>query len=162
PKHALYAQAVFERAKCLAQAGDRNGAANELQRFQNDPLKAAPVAPMAVLRLALLLRDQNRAQDAANVLGQRRQQHEKALLRDPERAGWVALLQYHHGLALKQAGKLAEARGVFEQVGKQAPNRTEAAEAALRSGQCLKEEGQAKIDAARKALAAAKKPEETA
>ena len=43
---------------------------------------------------------------------------------------------------------------------KQAPSRPEAVEAALRLGQCFKEEGQAKVDAARKKLATANlKPE---
>ena len=55
PPAPLRPQAVFERAKCLAQAGDPNGAINELQRFTAE-LKAAPVAPMAVLELATLLR----------------------------------------------------------------------------------------------------------
>lgn len=162
PRSAELPQAVFERAKCIALAGDRNGAINELQRFHNDPLKTTSVAPMALLRLAQLLREASRAADAVNVLAQCRQQHEPKLANDPERAGWVPLLQYHHGMALKDAGKLAEARGLFEQVSKQAANRPEAAEASLHWGQCLKEEGSAKLDAARKALAAAKKPEENA
>ncbi|HEV3116524.1 MAG TPA: tetratricopeptide repeat protein, partial [Gemmataceae bacterium] len=33
PKHPLQAQAIFERAKCLALAGDKGNAINELQRF---------------------------------------------------------------------------------------------------------------------------------
>src|SRR5262249_55915989 len=70
-------------------------------------------------------------------------------------------LQYQHGMAVKEAGKLPEARGIFEQVTRQFAGRPEAAEAALRWGQCLHEEGLAKIEAARKAQAAAKKPEET-
>jgi TolA-binding protein len=161
PKHALQPQAVFERAKCLALAGDKQGAVNELQRFTRDPLKGAPPAPMAVLHLAVLLRGQKKAAEAAAVLGKCREQHEQALGRDPERAGWVPLLQYHHGLTLKEAGKLAEARGVFEPLARQMPERPEAAEAALRWGQCLKEEGLAKMEAGRKARAAARKPEET-
>ena len=36
PKHALQAQAVFERARCIALAGDKQTAVNELQRFAAD------------------------------------------------------------------------------------------------------------------------------
>jgi TolA-binding protein len=75
------------------------------------------------------------------------------LQKDPARAGWVALLQYHHGVALQEAGKLADARGIFDQVVKQSANRPEAPEAALHWGQCLREEGAQKLNAARKTLA---------
>jgi TolA-binding protein len=153
PKHPLQGQAVFERAKCLAQSGDVGGAMNELQRFNQDPLKAAPGAPMALLRLATLLRGQNRAGDAANVLAQCRQQHEANLLKDPARAGWVPVLQYHQGAAFQEAGKSAEARGVFDGLIKQFPDLPESAEAACRRAQCLKQDGKQKVEAARKRLA---------
>jgi TolA-binding protein len=153
PKDPQLGQAIFERAKCLAQAGDVGGAMNELQRFNQDPLKSAPVAPMALLRLATLLRGQNRAPDAANILAQCRQQQEANLLKDPARAGWVPVLQYHHGASLQEAGKLAEARGIFDGLIKQFPDLPEAAEAACRRAQCLKQEGRQKAEAARKRLA---------
>lgn len=163
PKHPLQPQAVFERAKVLAQAGDVGGAINELNRFSQDPLKAAPVAAMALLKQATLLREQKKPADAANVLNQCRQQHEQNLLRDPERMAWVPLLQYHHGLALQEAGKLAEARAVLDGVINKFAGRPEAAEGALRWGQCLKEEGMQKISAARLKLATPNlKPEEVA
>src|SRR5262249_10086014 len=126
------------------------------------PLLKTAVAPMAILRLAMLLREQNKAADAAAALAQCRQQHEAALAKDPDRSGWVPLLQYHHGLALRDSGKLAEARPVFEGVVKGFSSRPEAAESALRWAQCLKEEGIARMDQARKARAASKKPEELA
>jgi TolA-binding protein len=153
PKDTLVPQAIFERAKVLAQANDANGAINELRRFTNDPLKSAPIAPMAVLRLGALLRGQNQAQQAADVLNQCRQQHESAMLKDPARSDWVVLLQFHHGVALKEAGKRTEARAVFDQIIQQAPERAEAAEATLRWGQSLKDDGLLKIEAARKKLA---------
>jgi len=163
PKHPHQPQAIFERAKVLAQAGDVGSAINELNRFQNDPLKTAPVAPMALIRLSLLYRAQNKPVDAANLLGQCRQQHEANLLKDPARAGWASLLQYHQGAALQEASKLAEARGVFEGLMKQFPGSPEAAEAALRRGQCMKENGRQKMDALTKRLAAGQlKPEEKA
>src|SRR5439155_10317206 len=128
-----------------------------------------PIAPMALLHMATLLRGQNKPADAANILAAARQQHEANLQKDPARAEWVPLLQYHQGVALREAGKLPEARAAFDLVVKQSPNRPESGEAALRFGQCLKDEGAQKMDAARKmeAMLRAKpapgpKPEELA
>ena len=82
---------------------------------------------------------------------------------DPAKHEWAALVQYHHGVALREAGKLPEARGIFENITRQFPARPEATDAALRRGQCLKEEGLLKIDPARKKLATPNlKPEEIA
>src|SRR5205807_1480229 len=152
----------FERAKCLAMAGDKQNAVNELQRFAAEPLKNTAAAPMALLQLSFLLREQRRANDAANVLAQCRQQHEAALSRDPERADWNAVLQYQHGMALKEAGKLAEARSLFDQGAKQFAGRAEGVESVLRASQCQREEGMAKLEAAHKVQSTAKKPEELA
>jgi TolA-binding protein len=162
-KHEFFPQAVFERAKVIALQGDINGSTNELRRFANDPaLKAAPVAPMALVQLAMALRGQSKAAEAADVLNKARQEHEANLAKDPARAGWIALLRYHHGVALREAGKLTEARTAFDLVAKQSAA-PEAAEAAMRFGQCLKEEGLQKMDAARKRLATPNlKPEEIA
>jgi TolA-binding protein len=163
PKSDLVPQAVFERAKVLARQKDVNGAMNELRRFTADPLKNAPVAPMALLELATLLRGQNNPAEAANVLNQCRQQYEQKLQGDPARAGWVPILQYHHGVALREAGKRPEARAVFDLVVKGAPDRPEAGDAALRFGQCLKDDGQQKLaDAAKKLATPNLKPEEIA
>jgi TolA-binding protein len=164
PKHELQPQAVLERAKCIAQSGDVNGGINELRRFTTDPaLKSATVAPLAVLQLATLLRAQNQAAAAADVIAQARPQYEPILQKDPARAGWIALLQYHQGVALREAGKRPEARAVLDLVVKQAAGRPEAFEAALRWGQCLKEEGLQKVDAGQKRLATPNlKPEEVA
>jgi TolA-binding protein len=163
PKDPIQPAAHFERAKVLARAKDVNGAINELRRFSNDPLKNAPVAPMALLQLATLLRSQNNPQEAAKVLAQCRQQHEPELLKDPARASWVPLLQYHQGVALREAGKRREAKEVLELVVRQAAGRPEAADAALRAGQCLKDEGQQKITEANKRLSQPNlKPEEQA
>lgn len=160
PNHPVRPQAVFERAKCLALANDRGGAIKELQGFLTEPLQKAPIAPMAVIRLASLLREQNKAPEAAAALAQTRQLHEAAMAKDPERAAWLPLLHYHHGLALRDAGKLPEARTVLEGVVKGFPTRPEAAEAALRASQCLKEEGTARIEQGRKILAGGQKSPE--
>lgn len=150
--HPLNAVAFFERARSLAEGGDFIGAGNELARFQGDPFKQAPIAPLALLRLSSLLRSQNRTADAVNVLAICRSQHEAAMLGDPGRSAWVPLIQYHHGLALKETGKLAEARAIFEGIAKQFATRPEAPEAAWRAGQCRREEEQARWETARKAL----------
>jgi TolA-binding protein len=142
----LQPQAMLERAKCIAQLGDIGQAVNELRKFTNDPLKNTSVAPMAVLQLTTLLRAQNNAKEALNVMARSREYYEPILAKDPARAEWVSLLRYHHGVALREAGNLAEARAVFGLVLKDAPNRPEAAEAALRLGQCLKDEGQQRIE----------------
>ena len=163
PQSPLQPQAVFERARCLARANDVNGAVNELRRFTGAPLRDAAVAPMANLRLATLLRRQNKAAEAVKVLADCRQAHEASLLKDPARAGWVPLLQYHQGLALKESGKLAEARQILEGVVRSYPNAPEAVEAALRNGQCLKDEGVQKVELARKQLAQpGRKPDQQA
>ena len=59
------------------------------------------------------------------------------LASDPARAAWVPLLQYHHGVALKEAGKLAEARTSSIRPSSQGRRPARGGEAALRWGQCL-------------------------
>jgi TolA-binding protein len=153
PSDPAAANALFEREKVRARSNDINGAMNNLRRFLTDPLRKAPVAPMALLHLAALLRRQNNPQEAAKILSACRQQHEQELLKDSARAAWVSLIQYHHGIALSESGQRREAKALFDQVARQATGRPEVAEAAVRSGQCLKEDGQQKILAAKKRLA---------
>lgn len=164
PKSEFVPQAVFERAKSMGQAGDLNGSMNELRRFTQDPLKAAPVAPMAVVQLAMLLRGQQKYAEAAELLNTCRQAHETTLLADKARAEWVPVVRAIHGLCLKEAGKFADARAVFQQIASQTPNRPEGIEALLRIAQCSIEEGRLKISAARKQLATAtlKQPDQQA
>ncbi|MBI5758407.1 MAG: tetratricopeptide repeat protein [Planctomycetales bacterium] len=137
--HALFPVATFERAKCLASANDIGGAINELNRFAAAPLNAAPVAPLALLRLASLHRSQNKPIEAEKILAVARQQ-EGPMLADPARVAWVPLIQYHHALSMKEQNKLPEARALFESITKQFAARPEAAEAAWRAGQCRKDE----------------------
>jgi TolA-binding protein len=151
PGHEAQQQALFEKAKWRTlrnQPGDLNKAIDELRRFTSDPLKKSAIAPLAYLQLATFLRSQHKAAEAVEVLAQCRRQYEAELLKSPDRAAWVALLQYHHGVALQEAGKLSEARTVLEGVSKQFPTRPEAAEAALHCGLCLKAEGMQRIDKA--------------
>lgn len=158
--HPLAPQANLEMAKCLALSNDMNGAIRMLQAFTNEPLRNSNAAPMAFIHLATLLRAQNKQADAAALLAKGREVFEAVLTKDPERADMVPLLRYHHGVALRESGKLPEARAVFELVVKQAPTRLEGIESALRLGQCLKEEGVKNLEAYRKMTGgAAKKPD---
>ena len=145
----------FSCSSCLP------AAINELRKFNADPLKKSNVAPIAVVNLSTLLRAQNNFAEAADLLSKARQLHEGPLAQDPTRAAWIHLLRFHNGIALREAGKLPEARALFDQVVKQAPKSPEGVESALRFGQCLKEEGLAKIEAGKKLLQAIKKPQES-
>jgi tetratricopeptide (TPR) repeat protein len=69
---------------------------------------------------------------------------------DPQRAGWVHLVRYHHGVALFESGKPAEARVAFDAVTTAARDQPIGAEAALRSCQCQADEARKKIDALEK------------
>ncbi len=151
PKDPGMALATFERAKVMALANDVGGAINELNKFQADPFRSSPIAPLAILRLSTLQRAQNKPADAVKALEQMRQQ-EAALLKDPARADLVPLLQYEHGVALKEAGKLPEARAIFDAMVKNFAGKPEGLNAVWRSAQCRREEAMAQVVAARKTL----------
>jgi tetratricopeptide (TPR) repeat protein len=152
PQHPLASQAVFERAKVIAQQGDLGTAMNELARFQGDPLRGTPVAPVALLHLAEMHRAQGRPAEAVKVLEQARQQHEGQLLRQPERVEVAIALRYHQGLAIRESGKLTDARNVFASITRDFGNRPEALDAAWRAGQCRREELAALLESAGKTL----------
>src|SRR5262249_15057910 len=115
-------------------------------------------APTAVLNLATILREQNKAEEAAQMLAQARQRHESNLGKEPEK---IALLRYHHGVCLQEAGKFAEARQQLDSVQQVLPNQPLTAEAVLRSGQCRIVEGKRMVEMARQQLAnAGSKPEQ--
>lgn len=149
PGHPRLSFAVFERSKVLARIRDTNRALKELTPILGGPLQKSPAAPLAFLYASGLLRSQNRPEDAANLLARCRQQHEAALLQDPDRIGWAARLQYHQGVCLREAGKLNEARALFAGVVKQFPERIEADEAALREAQVIRDLALQKLDRAR-------------
>jgi tetratricopeptide (TPR) repeat protein len=149
PQSPAVPAAVLERAKCLVLLGDVNSAMGELGRFQSDPLRGHPVAPLALVRLAALLRSQNRMEDAVKVMALCRSQHEAGLAADPARSEWVVLVQYEQAAAVKESGKPAEARLLFEAIAKQFAGRPEAANALWRAGQCRREELTGKLAASR-------------
>ncbi|WP_020470685.1 tetratricopeptide repeat protein [Zavarzinella formosa] len=150
PKEPQAAQAKLERAKVMNLQGDKGGAMNELRQFTQDPWQNAPAAPFALTMLATLLREQNKADEAATILGAARQKLEPMLAKEPERIG---LLRYHHGVCLQEAGKFAEARTALDSVGQVAANKPIHAEAGLRAGQSRIAEGRKLIETARQQLA---------
>jgi cellulose synthase operon protein C len=155
PLNDVRPQAALERARCMALQRDAEEAMNRLRPFSLDPLVKHPIAPLAMLQWATLLRAQdNKAIEAAKIMAQCRKRHEKALLADPSRADWVPLLRFHHAVALQEAGQFAEARALYEGLVKQYPDRPEAAEANLFIGQCLRDEAAQKIEQANQALGA--------
>lgn len=153
-------QAQLEKAKVKALTGDIGGAINDLRAFGNDPLRQSKAAPLAMVNLSIYLRRQNQAQQGADALATYRRDHEGALKADPTRADLVPLVQYHHGVCLREAGKLAEARTLFTGILQQYPQSAEAAEAGLRAGQCAKEEAQKKLDDAARQLQAVSNPQQ--
>jgi TolA-binding protein len=159
--HPLHmAHATFERAKCITLAGDMNTGINELRKFTNDPLKQTPVAPQAVLQLATYLRAQNKAPEAVDVFAKNRDFLEAMLAKSPDKdkaTAMAVLLKYHHGVALREANKLPEARALFDAVIKMGAQRPEAIESALRIGQCLRDEGVQRLEAATKLKQSPKK-----
>jgi tetratricopeptide (TPR) repeat protein len=148
PQDASMGLFLLERARAQASQGDFGGAMGELGRFRSDPLKASPAAPLGLVRLSSLLRAQGRAPEAVQLMQEVRTAHEAAMAKDPARADWVAAVQYEHALAVKETGKIAEARAMFEALAKAFPGRPEAVNALWRAGQCVREESVAKLAAA--------------
>lgn len=137
PKDPLTGTATLELAKVKALQGDRGGAMNDLRNvLTNDATKSTPSAPLAALHLATMLRQENKPADAAKVLEDARKQYEGTLATDKERAEWVHLLKYHHGVALLENQKYTDARKLLDEVAQAAKEKPVGAEAALRSGQC--------------------------
>ncbi len=70
PTAPAFPAAVLERARCMALMGDVGGAMNEYNRFNGDPLKQHPLAPLAMIRQAELLRTQKSFSRRAEPDGQ--------------------------------------------------------------------------------------------
>jgi TolA-binding protein len=116
PEHPLRAVAEYERANCYVLAGDPATGLSKLVRFHGEPFVRQPIAPVAILRQAQIMRSMGQAGEAANVLAACRQRHEEELKKDKTRASMVPLIRYHHGLALREAKRPAEAVQVLQSV----------------------------------------------
>jgi len=114
--HPLRSVAEYERANCFVLAGDTASGIAKLERFRAEPFVNTPVAPLANLRHAQLLRGAGQPQAAAQILGECRARHEAALLKDAARSAWVPLIRYHHAAALKEIKQLAEAAQILESI----------------------------------------------
>jgi tetratricopeptide (TPR) repeat protein len=145
----LVGAAHLERAKVLVLQGDKGNAINALREFRNDPLQRSPVAPLGTIYLATLLREQNQAPQAAEALQDARNRFE-GVLNNPKKVEWLALLRYHHGVALFESNKPAEALTAFDQAAQAAPDLPIAVEATLKGTQCQAEGARAKLAALEK------------
>jgi len=150
PQSPLIGAAHLQRAKVLALQGDKGSAINVLRQFASDPLQQSPEAPLALISLATLLREEKQGPAAADMLKQARDRFEAALNRDPKRSEWVSLLRYHHGMALFESGKIAEARTAFEQAAQAGGVKPIGVEASLKGLQCSVDDTKKKIEAIEK------------
>ena len=147
------AVAVIEKAAVQAELGDAGGAINELQGFgRNEKLKGSAQWPLAALRLARLLRVTNRAGEAADYLRVLREQQEGALLADGDKGGWLPRIMGEQAVALKESGKLAEARAMLGALVGQYGSTPDGAAAAWRLTQIRREELLARLAVARRAV----------
>lgn len=159
PDHPLYPVALLENAKAMAAYGSASPAVMELSKFQVEPLKSTGIAPLAMIHLADAMRYRRKPDDAVGLLRQVKEQHEAALLKDPEKAQWVPVMRYSLALSLKEAGKAEEARALFEQIAKEYPKRPEGQEAVWRIAQCEMDGPMIAVDGLRKALGGSSKPD---
>jgi hypothetical protein len=113
--------AEYERANCYVLAGDRNTGLSKFPRFHAAPFAEHPIAPLALLREAQLLREAGNPQAAVGVLAECRQKYEAGLRKDAARASWVPLILWHHAAALKAANQAAQAVPILESILKDSP-----------------------------------------
>ena len=154
-------QAVLERAKVIFNLGNPNGGIDELRTIH--PRSAAEersgARGNASTRDLAARAKQGRGGSPDPGRGQAAR-YEPILQKEPDK---IALLRYHHGVCLQEAGKLPEARMQFDAV-VQMPTKTAiTGEASLRQGQCMLAEGRKEIEQARQKLAqGGLKPEQQA
>ena len=145
-------QALLERSRVRLLQGDRNGAMDDLRPFTLDPRRADPIAPLAVIAYATLLRQQNQAANAVQVMQEARTRLESGLIAamttDPQRGEWLSLMRFHHASALMDTGKTLEARPLFEALTAAATAKPYAVEAALMSARCLLLDDRKKLEEA--------------
>lgn len=158
PNHPLYPIALLENAKILAQISGGAQTVLELSKFQVEPLNKTAIAPLAMIHLADAQRVRRQPEEAIAILSTMRAEHEAELLKDPQRAQWVPVMQYSLALSYKEAGKYDQARELFAKIATDFPKRPEALEAAWRIAQCQTDPALAEVAGNLKALAAASKP----
>ena len=153
PLNPLQPHAALERAKALARSGAVGDAITRMRRFTTEPLRSHPAAPLALLQVATWLRAQGKPADAVAVFEQCRRQNEKALKADPVRTSWLPRLQFHHAIALAEAGRHREAQTILEHLLRDHPNGPESPEVLVHLVQCRWEEAWQQINQANETLA---------
>ena len=142
-------QALFKRAKCMAMSGDINGALNELRKFAVDPLRRA--ASQAVLQLAIIWLAMNRVPETLDVLSKNREYLEAMLAKDPANGPAHSL---HCCAIIKrslcESGKLRKPGPSSKVCSKWECNAPKRRKRRTDIGQCFKEEGVLRLEAAHK------------
>jgi len=151
PQSPVVPLAVIEKARCFALAGNSAGAVAELQRFTRD-LKKSPEAPYAMLQAGSLLRAMGKPADGSKLLMDCLIDNEEALMKDPARAPLIPLLHLHACIGIRESGNLAETKHLLTSHLKRYGEFPTAAEASLRLGQVLREEGLKKSEKTRQLL----------
>lgn len=159
PTHPLAPTLLVQAAQCSAKIDRGPATVAQLAKFQAEPLKSSPIAPLALILLGDSMRATGKSAEAVNLLTQVRKDSEASLLKDPSRSQWVPVLQYSLALALKESGNFAEARQLFQSIAQSFPKRPEATEVIWREAQIQKDQAIAKVQASRQALLAASAPE---
>jgi len=135
-QHPLRAQMYLERSRRKAIAGDLGGAISDLAKFQGDPYRSSPLAPIAFIRLAGYHRQQNRHDEALKTISQCLDTYEAKSLG----ADWVPTAYYLRGVALLDLNKPALARASLAKLLQKFPNSPAAADGLWRLAQCLRQE----------------------
>ena len=142
-------QSILEKSRCTSEMGDKNGAINELAKFQQPPFFEMDAAPAAWVLAATLRREVGRWEEAAKVLGELRTRYEQFPKKTPHS---LALIRLHQGFAWIDGKKWTEARQALEGVYQIAPQTLVGFEAALRLGQVKVASAQESIADARQKL----------
>ena len=149
----LATAAVFERAKCMVLLGQTQEGMDELDRFRRDPFRTTNVAPMALVRLASLHRARKDPVEAATILQEYRTFLRTVKRRDLSRTEWGAPFDYEQAVALAEAGRLGEAKKMFDSLIRQFPGKPEAHNAVWRYAQCSRREVLVTLTASQKLAA---------
>jgi TolA-binding protein len=152
-KHDVGGWGLVGRGQVGILSGDIASGEKYLRRLETEPFASSSAAPAGAVELAVLLRTRGRPADAVPFVGKVMQKHEPNLTKSGDPYGWLPKLRLQYGLALKESGKRPEARGVFEAIIKQTPDRPEAADASLRLAQSVADEARPEIDKLRPQLA---------
>ena len=148
PNHPLATEGAVALAAIPAVTGDTASAIRELRTYESDAKKRqSRAAPMAMARLGALLRNDDRAIIAAELLKSARERYHDSLQKEKSLAIWATLLKYQHALSLTAAGDWGEARKLFEEIKNAGDDRPLAAAAAIGVFESRQREGENHVEA---------------